>query len=118
MSSPIQITVAAPMAGTVKAALAGELDEEAVDKVKAALDPTLNDASVKNLMLVLSQLLFMNSKGIGLLVSMHTHLAKLGRRLVLAGAQEAVMDVMNLVGLTSIIPYYESEAEAVAALQR
>lgn len=97
-------------------ALAGELDESSVEGLKAQLDPILNDLNIKSLILDLRQLEFINSKGIGYLVSVHTHLSKDQRELILAGAGEAVMDVISLVGLTTIIKYFATLEEALASL--
>lgn len=91
-----------------KVAFTGEMDEAAVEALRPQLEPLLNDGAMKTLVFDLQNLSFINSKGIGYIVSVHTHLAKDGRKLVLAAAQEAVMDVINLVGLTSIIPYADT----------
>lgn len=95
--------------------LVGEMDEPSLQEIRTSLDPVLNDLSVKFLILDLKDLAYINSKGIGYLVALHTHLSKGGRKLLLCAAQEAVMDVMNLVGLTSIIPHHEKMEEAMAA---
>jgi len=97
-------------------ALKGELDESVLDDLKAQLDPIWNDANIQTFIFNLHDLEFINSKGIGFLVSVHSHLAKDKRHLVIADAQEAVMDVVSLVGLTSIIPYHATLDEAIASL--
>ena len=94
-------------------AFSGEMDEANVETARGQIAPVLNDVSVTTLVFHLKDLSFINSKGIGYLVSVHTHLAKDKRHLVLAEAQEAVMDVINLVGLTGIIPYHETLEEAL-----
>ncbi len=96
--------------------LKGELDETVVDDFKAKLDTVLDDAKNQVFILNLHDLEFINSKGIGFLVSIHSHLAKDKRRLVIVDAQEAVMDVISLVGLNSIIPYYATIDEAINSL--
>lgn len=105
-----------PVAGTKIITLAGEMDESSLETMKPQLDPLLADANVKILLFDLRQLEFINSKGIGYLVSVHTHLSKDQREMVLAGANEAVMDVISLVGLTTIIKYFNTFEEASAAL--
>lgn len=96
--------------------LTGEMDEETIESLKNTMDPLLADFSFKYLLFDLTNLEFINSKGIGYLVSIHTHLSKDQRELVLAGANEAVMDVISLVGLTTIIKYFNSVEEAAASL--
>ena len=94
----------------------GEFDESVLESLKAQLDPLLNDANIQALVLNFHDLEFINSKGIGFLVSMHTHLTKDGRKMLMADAQQAVMDVVSLVGLTTIIPYFATVDDAVASL--
>lgn len=96
--------------------LKGELDESVLDNLKTQIDPILNDSNVLTMLLNFHDLEFINSKGIGYIVSIHTHLSKDGRKMIMVGATEAVMDVISLVGLTSIIPYFETMEEAVATL--
>jgi len=96
--------------------LKGELDESVLDNLRAQLEPIWDDTNIKTFILNLHDLEFINSKGIGFLVSIHSHLAKDKRQLVMADAQEAVMDVVSLVGLTSVIPYHATLDEALAAL--
>jgi len=98
-------------------ALTGEMDESSVESLKVQMDPILTDMNVKTVLFNLTQLEFINSKGIGYLVSVHTHLSKDQRSMILAGANEAVMDVISLVGLTSIIKYFNTVEEALASLQ-
>jgi len=93
--------------------LSGELDEVSIEKLRTYVDPILEDKNVVKLIFDFAKLEFINSKGIGYLVSVHTHLAKDGRTLMLAGAVEPVMDVIALVGLTTIIPYYSTLSDAL-----
>lgn len=93
--------------------LSGELDESNLEELRNKFEVFFNDVSIKTFIFDLSALEFINSKGIGFLVSIQTHLAKDKRRLMMAGAKEAVMDVIILVGLTSIIPHYKTVEEAI-----
>ena len=93
--------------------LSGELDEINVDELKNQIDPYLNDSSVLQIIFDLTKLVFINSKGIGYLVSIHTDLAKESRAMSMAGATKPVMDVLSLVGITNIIPYHATLEEAL-----
>lgn len=105
-----------PNAAVKVISLTGEMDESNLEAVKAQLDPLLADLNIKTLLFDLRQLEFINSKGIGYLVSVHTHLSKDQRVMLMAGASEAVMDVISLVGLTTIIKYFATLEEATASL--
>lgn len=95
--------------------LTGDLDEISIESLQQTVDPIMADSSIKRIIFDFSGLRFINSKGIGFLVAIHTHLSKDGRVLMLVGASEAVMDVITLVGLTTIIPYHNTVDEAVAS---
>lgn len=89
----------------------GEMDEASLESVRTELATLLSDQSVATVIFDLAGLEFINSKGIGYLVSVHTHLAKNKRKLIVVAAQDPVMDVISLVGLTSIIAYYPTIEE-------
>lgn len=96
-------------------ALTGEMDETTLADVRTQVDPFLMDTNVKTIIFDVTNLNYINSKGIGYLVAVHTHLSKDQRTLVLAGASESVMDVIQLVGLTSIIRCVDTVEEALAS---
>jgi len=93
--------------------LFGELDETAAEEIKKKIDPLLQNDQVHSIVLNLKDLEYINSKGIGFLVFLFTHLSKTRRQFILAEAQESVLDVMSLVGLNSLIPYFEHLEEAL-----
>ncbi|MBN2096006.1 STAS domain-containing protein [Candidatus Peregrinibacteria bacterium] len=117
MASELSVTISdGPNAASKVVALAGEMDESNIESVRSQLVSFLNDMSITHLIFDLGQLEFINSKGIGYLVSVHTHLSKDKRVLILTAAQEAVMDVISLVGLTTIIKYFNTLDEALQNL--
>jgi stage II sporulation protein AA (anti-sigma F factor antagonist) len=95
--------------------LEGEMDEPSLQDIKLNLDPILNDPIIKFVIFDLKDLAYVNSKGIGYMVAVHTHLSKKQGKFILCAAQEAVMDVMSLVGLTSIIAHHDTLEEALQA---
>lgn len=99
--------------GTKVVHITGELDEVTVKQLQENVDPLLADTTMKQLVFDFTSMTFINSKGIGYLVSVHSHLTKDGRNMKMAGASESVMDVLSLVGLTNIIPYSATLEEAL-----
>lgn len=99
--------------GTKVIHISGELDEVSIEQLRGDIDPLLNDKAVNHIVFDFEKLEFINSKGIGYLVSVHTHLAKDGRGMAIAAASDPVMDVLQLVGLTNIIPYHSTLDEAL-----
>ena len=115
--SDLQISVSDVANKAIKViALIGEMDELTLEPMKQQISSISDNPNVKILLFDLSKLEFINSKGIGYFVSVHTHISKFQKFLVMAAANEAVMDVISLVGLTSIIKYFDTVEEALEKL--
>ena len=115
MSSDFSVEVAEGKASNIKVLhIKGELDEVSIEELKKHVDPILTETGVTHMIFDFTNLEFINSKGIGYLVSVHTHLTKDGRNMAIAAASEPVMDVLSLVGLNNIIPYHATLEEALS----
>jgi anti-sigma B factor antagonist len=92
--------------------LVGRLDTKGVDLVEtrfgAAIVPNGKDTIVD-----LTQVTFMASMGIRMLISTTRALSRKGARLVLYGAGPGVKDVIETTALTEIIPLAGNESEAL-----
>lgn len=99
----------------VKVALAGRLDTPGVDRIEtrfiAALVP-----GAKNAIVDLSQVDFVASMGIRMLLSAARNLHARHAALVLFGAQDMVGQVFDSVSLKQIIPICKNETEALLAV--
>ena len=62
----------------------------------------------KTLLLDLKNVLFMDSRGLAVLIMAHKQATKVGSVLVLCAAQEQVQMVLKLSNLTQLFPMYES----------
>ena len=114
MSELIVSEIDSPKGNVKILSLNGEMDEQSVGNLKNMVDGFSATPDLTYLLFDLTSLEFINSKGIGYLVSVHTHLSKFRKVLMLSGAKEAVMDVMSLVGLTSIIKHFNTVDEALS----
>ena len=99
-----------------KVVLKGRLDTAGVDRIEtkfvAALVPRGLSAIVD-----LSQVDFVASMGLRVLISVARSLSRKNARLVLFAPQEGVREVFESVSLGDLIPIRETEADALAALQ-
>ena len=99
----------------VKVTLTGRLDTPGVDRVEtrfiASLIPGGNNAIVD-----LSQVDFVASMGIRMIVSAARSLRTRKATLAVYGAQEQVSQVFEIVALGQIISICSTEAEALAAV--
>ncbi len=95
-----------------RVALAGRLDTAGVDVVEtrfgAAIVPNGKDTIVD-----LSEVTFLASMGIRMLISTTRALSRKGGKLVMYGAVPGVKDVIETAALTEIIPLAGDESDAL-----
>lgn len=95
-----------------------EIDGEINAFAENALMDAYTQASSKgarNIVLDFSQLEYMNSSGIGLLVTLLIRANRQKQRLVACGLTEHYQQIFELTRLNEAISIYPTEAEAVAA---
>lgn len=98
-------------------AISGQLDETNVDENSKQIYSLLDKESSKvSLLFDFKDLTYMNSKSIGYLTDWYTKVNDSGGVLIVAGAQENVLDVLTVVGITNLIQHYPSVDEAKQAL--
>jgi stage II sporulation protein AA (anti-sigma F factor antagonist) len=92
----------------------GEIDYDVRDLFSEAL--LLEDGAVPPLRIVvdLSQVTFMDSSGINVLVGTHRQVSEARGWLRVAGAQESVLRVLELVGIDALISCYPSVEQALS----
>ncbi len=71
----------------------------------------------KGLVLNLASLSWLNSGGIGLLVSAHRVADNYGARVAVAGANARILEVLGVMGMEQLLSTFAAESEAVASLQ-
>lgn len=91
----------------------GEVTGTAEDLLMEAYNQA---GAVQTLILNFSQLDYMNSSGIGLLVTLLIRANRQGQRLVAVNLSDHYRHIFDLTGLNQAIIIYATEAEALAAL--
>ncbi|HHT83371.1 MAG: anti-sigma factor antagonist [Christensenellales bacterium] len=84
--------------------LNGELDHSVAEIVKKEMDKSISQANVKNVILNLRYLNFMDSAGIGLIMSCYKKFKKYSIKLFFDQPSSAIDKVLKVSGLYSIIP--------------
>lgn len=92
---------------------ADRLDANNANIFKRAMDPVLRDAS--HAIVDLSNVRFIDSSGIGALLSCLRRLAEHGGSLHLAGLQRPVRATIELVHMHRVFPIYDTKQEALRA---
>lgn len=95
--------------------LVGELDVYSVPRLREALDQLPYEAR-RRIAVEVSQLDFLDSSGLGVLLGATKRARAFGGGLCLAGAQERVLKIFRITGLARVIPAFAGLDEAFAWL--
>lgn len=89
----------------------GELDKSNIQVVSDAIKDVMVN-NTQNIIFDFTELKFINSEGIGYLVSLHYKISKLNKKLILVGIQPNIQDILNLIGIPTIIPCFNTAEDA------
>jgi len=98
--------------GTLVVTAAGEIDQQTAGSLREALD--LPDGVAPHVVLDLSQVTFMDSSGINILLAVHQTLAQADGWLRLAGTAPSVLRIIQLVGIDGVIDCCPTVQQALA----
>lgn len=105
---PVAVSASRRRDGTIVVTLAGELDVAGAPIVRQALVDALNDGAPL-LVVDLSQLGFIDSTGLGVLVGALKRAHSMDAEFVLANPSRAVSRVFEIAGLDRVMPVESTE---------
>lgn len=91
----------------------GEMDKSNNLDVREALNKFIDSYGLNYLFFDLTYFDFINSEGVGMLVSMYYKMKKNNKNLFIINPQPRVLDVFNIIGLPKIVPVYDSLNSAI-----
>ncbi len=94
-----------------------ELDETNADKTFKTIYDQVGDFDGKNIIFNLSGLKYLNSKSIGYIADVFSNIEDADGKMVISNCSDGVKDILELVGITTIITTVDTEAEALAAIK-
>lgn len=98
---------------------AGQLDESNVDDKAKEIYEIINKATGPLFLIFdYEKLEYMNSKSIGYLTDWYTKLSEKKGGIVIAGARPNIVDILQVVGLTQLIPSFGSVDEAKTSVMK
>ena len=94
----------------------GELDETNADKTFKYIYDEIGEFDDKNIVFNLNGLKYLNSKSIGYIADVFSNIEDAEGQMYISNCSDGVKDILELVGITTIIPTVETEQEALSAL--
>lgn len=99
------------------AQISGELDHHAAANIRESIDKAARAHRMHDLILDFSQLEFMDSSGIGMIVGRYKLFQSLGGKVVLIGVSSNMLRLIRLAGLHKILPIADSLKEALEFIE-
>ena len=94
---------------TLHVYLEGELDMNNANELKEAIDTEIDKKGIKNIVLHMQDLSFIDSSGLGVLLGRYKKLLPMGGKLKVANVPPNIYKIMELSGLPKIIEFLPDE---------
>lgn len=96
----------------------GELDKSTLDSAEEQLLKLLDSFDRGYLVFDFSDLDFINSEGIGVIVLAHAKLVTKGKQLLVCGMHKHVAEVIDAVGIGKLVPVFPKVADAINFMKK
>ena len=94
----------------------GELDETNADKTFKSIYDQIGDFGGKKILFNLVGLKYLNSKSIGYIADVFSNIEEADGKMCISQCSDGVKDILELVGITTIIPTVDTDEEAMKEL--
>ncbi len=98
---------------TLIAKIEGELDHHTSIDVREIIDEEISKSRITNLIFDFTDLKFMDSSGIGVVIGRYKKIEKLNGKLCLTTLNPHIKRIVTISGLHKIIPVYNNVQEAL-----
>lgn len=95
----------------------GELDETNADKTFKTIYDEIGNFDNKKIIFNMNGLKYLNSKSIGYIADVFSNIEDNDGKMHISNCSEWVKDILELVGITTIVPTVDTEEEAVEAMK-
>lgn len=104
--------------GAVIFEFTGELDETNADKTFTNIYNMIGDFTWKKIVFNLKGLKYLNSKSIGYIADVFSNIEDHSGKMCICECEDGVKDVLELVGITTIIPTVATQKEALETVKK
>lgn len=102
--------------GVLVFTLSWELDETNADKTFKGIYDQIGDFSGKKIIFNLHWVKYVNSKSIWYIADIFSNIEENDGKMYISNCNESVKDILELVGITTIVPTVDTEEEALKEL--
>lgn len=97
--------------------LDGELDLHSAIPFREAVSHAFSkDSALRHLILIMGDVTFVDSSGLGAILGRYREVSKRGGRVAVVGLQLPVKRVFQMAGMLKLVKVFDTEGQALAAL--
>jgi len=93
--------------------LKGEFDLVKAEKIRSLTDEKLQEKQVRNLILNLEKVSFVDSSGLGVIIGRYKKVQEKNGSMFIVGAQPVVEKILTLSGINKLVPLFKNEQEVL-----
>jgi stage II sporulation protein AA (anti-sigma F factor antagonist) len=97
--------------------ISGDIDHHTVEEIKAKIEKEFTRTNCKNLIFDFTNLEFMDSSGIGMIIGRYKVIEKKGGQVVVSSINENPKRLIKLSGLDKILKCYDTVESALSSLE-
>ncbi len=102
---------------TLIVSLTGELDHHSTEQIRTAIERSITEQDVKNLIFDFSALSFMDSSGIGMIIGRYKLIHSLGGHVILVCPNPHIKKLVTMSGLTRLITTCQTREQALEIIK-
>ncbi len=94
--------------------IAGEMDMLIAEKIRKEVDKRLKDSIIKNLIINMEKVTFIDSSGLGVIIGRYKKMTAIKGRMYIVGARPPVERILLFSGINKLVPMYKSEQDIIS----
>lgn len=103
---------------TLLVKVTGELDHHMAEKLKTSVDEKIRSTNAINVIFDFTELSFMDSSGLGVIMGRYKKIRTLGGKVIIYGVNAGILRIMEMSGIDKIIKISPSYEKAVRVLDK
>ena len=95
----------------------GEIDHHSTEQLRTNIDGYITGSNTKYIVMDFSKVGFMDSSGIGMVMGRYRNIKRIGGELCIIAAGGIVKRILDMSGITGIIPIYKNQEEFLEVMR-
>lgn len=101
-------------AGVLVIPMPRELDHHSSGEIRDNLEMMLSGRGIRRVVLDFSETEFMDSAGIGMILTKYRRVRSFGGQMAVCGANDRLMRIMKMSGIGQIVSFYGTPGQAIS----